>query len=127
MLGETVYGGVAVANGVTEEVAVIVDEAEVDAPGVDANALEVEFVRALGGTFEAVFHVLEKGEEVPVDVSTDRDLSVSEAMDFLQRDSRPGDGTDHDTTATATKVNCYIGIFHFVTFPRTYTSKSSIS
>ena len=75
---------VAVADGVADEVAVAVDESEVDTPCVhgDARHLQSELCRLA----QSGLHVLEEGREVPVDVLAEAHLSVLEAVYKLHRE-----------------------------------------
>ena len=89
---------VAVADGVADEVAVAVDESEVDPPCVhgDARHLQPELCRLA----QSGLHVLEESRKVPVDMLAKAHLSVLKAVYELHRElllsafRRNGSGDD---------------------------------
>ena len=90
--------GVAIADGVANEVAVAVDESEVYAPCVhgDARHLQSELRRLA----QSGLHVLEESRKVPVDMLAKTHLSVLKAVYELHRElllsafRRNGSGDD---------------------------------
>jgi hypothetical protein len=76
--------GVAVVDGVCEELAAVVEEAEVDAPGVDADAVEGLALELAGGGAEAGLDVLPEGEEVPLEGSLEAAVVGGEAVELME-------------------------------------------
>jgi hypothetical protein len=76
--------GVAVVDGVCEELAAVVEEAEVDAPGVDADAVEGLALELAGGGAEAGLDVLPEGQQVPLEGALKAAVVGGEAVELME-------------------------------------------
>ncbi len=57
---------IAIAYRVAQKVAVLIDETEIHSPGIDGDAIHLESFGSCH--LQSRLHILEKGEEIPIDV-----------------------------------------------------------
>ena len=86
-----------------------VDEAEIDAPRVDADGDDT-VAEARGGLAQPVFHILEQRGEVPVEGVAEAHLPVLEAVDLFERDFPVLQPSGHHAAAAAAEVTCEVDI-----------------
>lgn len=99
-----VSAGVAVGDGGAEQLAVAVEQAEVDAPGVDADARH--FIAELaGGESQAGEDVVPQFERPPVEAAVDVNRAVGKAVDFCQFERLAVEEAGEDTAAGGAEVD----------------------
>lgn len=91
--------GVAIGEGEVEEVAFGVDESVVDAPGVDADAVE------FAGSGDAGLDLPEEFVDVPAFGAADVRHGVLEAVGLLEGEAAGVDGADHGAAARGADVD----------------------
>ena len=110
LLGHSSSSGVAVAYGISEQVAVAGDESKVYAPRVYPNAFHlIPFGCRL---FKAVFHVGKEGGEVPINVFAQAHLTVGEAVYFLHNETSAVEPTGYDAPTATAEVGGKIYFIH---------------
>ena len=73
---------VAVGDGVTQRCAVIADEHEIDAPGIDTDGGELD--AALCSQLQSADHLVVEGEDIPVEMSASVYEIVVEACELFE-------------------------------------------
>jgi len=108
LFGHAFGAGVAVAVGIGEELAVGVEECEVDAPGIGGDA--GDFVGS-GGFVDAGFDFVPESEDVPVEGVVELDGDIGEAMDFGELDAGVAEGAEHDAAGFGAEVDGEVVLF----------------
>ena len=87
---------IAVVNGIFHEAPELVQQAEVDAPGVDADAVEAAFQFCLDDT---LLDLIKQPQRIPVCCAAHVDGIVGKPMDFFQRDFAVGKRAENSASA----------------------------
>ena len=94
---------VAIGDGVAEQRAVVAEEREVAAPGVDADALNVD--AALCGELQSAYDFVVECVEIPIEMSAQGDERVVEASELLKVDAPFIERADDGTAGCGSKIN----------------------
>ena len=98
--------GVAVAVGEAQQLAVLAEEGEVAAPGVDADGLDRNLL--LHGLAEGGEDFIVQGGKVPEKMSRDRDHRILETGEFAHLDLLSVIGGDDGASAGGAEVDCEV-------------------
>ena len=103
LLHHAVGAVVAVVDRVFEHTAVLVEQSEIDAPGVDADAVEAAVVPGLD---DALLDLVEQAQSVPIEGAAHEHGVVCEAMDLFEIDPVSVIGRDHGASAGGAEIKC---------------------
>src|ERR1019366_891747 len=92
-----------VARGIDEQ-AVGAEQSEIDAPGVDADAVEGEFALA-GGDSDAMLDLVPEAQDVPVERAGHADRGIGEAVEFLHGKLAAGEAAEQSASALGAEIN----------------------
>ena len=82
LLHHPVVARVAVVAGIIEQQPVTAEQCAIDAPGIDADAVEREFALA-GGDGDAVLNLVPQAQDVPVECALHADRRIGKPVEFL--------------------------------------------
>ena len=102
-LGHAVGSCVPVVDGVSEQRVTPADEPEIDAPGIDADAVEVS-PGSRRGLLDGGLHLLEESGDVPVECIHHPDRAVGKSVDLVEREGLAVEPTEYPPAALGAEV-----------------------
>src|SRR5207247_1984470 len=108
---------VAIVIGIAEDFAIFGDEPEVDAPGIDADAVKIS-VAGFHGFSESGFELFPLAEQIPMEGAIDAAVRIGETGLFFGCDVAGRAPAQNGTAAFGAEIKCEeIPVGHFVGTP----------
>ena len=89
---------------IIEQQAVAAQQCEIDAPGIDADAVEDEFALA-GGDGDAVLNLVPQPQDVPVERALHADRRIGKAVELLHGQSVAGEAAQQRAPTLGAEID----------------------
>jgi hypothetical protein len=89
---------------VAEQFAILAEQSEIDAPGVDTDAVQPQSRLGRRGLAQAGLQLFPLAEQVPVEMSVELAVGVEEAVLFFERELLPAEPPQHRPTALGPQI-----------------------
>ena len=113
--GHILVGGTTIRPGISQQMTVLVQQAVVHTPGVDAHAVQITDAQALEGQ-QALLHLAEQIGQIPIEHAVHFDIVVFKAVQLLHHDLIAVKGTQNGAAIAGAQIKCQkmIDPFHGV-------------
>ena len=108
-----VVAGVTIDTGVFQQRTVFADEGEIHAPGVDADAVDLQ-IPFTAGDAEGVLDVVEEAQGVPVEALIETHGDVGEAVDFFEREAALIERAYDGAAAFCSEIECQVALHSWI-------------